>query len=78
MGFLGKISGFLGQVQEKFSEFWDIWVKLLVVFGLGLELLGLVWVGISWDLGVLTQPKTHVFWVQMYGTQVFYPSKTIQ
>ncbi len=55
LGFLGQISGFLGQIWEKFSEFWDIWVKVLVIFGLGLGLLGLVWVGISWDLGVPTQ-----------------------
>jgi hypothetical protein len=45
----------------KFSEFWDIWVEVLVIFGLGLGLLGLVWVGISWDLGVPTQPKTTFF-----------------
>ena len=40
-----------------------------MIFGLGLGLLGLVWVGISWDYGVPTQ-NPRFFWVQMHGTNL--------
>jgi hypothetical protein len=56
-GFFGSNFQIFGSSLGKFSEFWDIWVKVLVIFGLGLGLLGLVWVGISWDLGDQTQPQ---------------------
>ncbi len=38
-------------------------VKVFVMFGLGLWLLGVVSIGISWDLGVPVQSKSHVFFV---------------
>jgi hypothetical protein len=38
LGSFGQISEFLGQIWEKLSEFWNILVKVLVIFGLGLGL----------------------------------------
>jgi hypothetical protein len=36
------------------GKIWDIWAKVLVIFGLGMGLWGLILVGISWDLDVPT------------------------
>jgi hypothetical protein len=60
--------GFFGIFESIYWDFWvfwekfpDFWVKFgknvqnFDIFGLDLGLLGLVWVGISWDLGDPTQ-----------------------
>jgi hypothetical protein len=53
---LGKIFRILEYIFERFF-------KILVIFGLSLGLLGLVWVGISWDLGDPTQNPLFLFLV---------------